>query len=701
MNYKSFMLFSVLIVLGFSLETLSQESNWEIIKPDSCMGFEVLNDSTFFAIFNGNIEFSADGGKNWINKNPELAESNSFNKATFDKINNSFYVYNEKDMKIYQLRDSVDEWLVSLKNASQISDIISKNGFTYALGIEGELYITQNNGETWDSISVLDTLSYKDFNAILVASNGQIFIKNGRDLYTSKDSGKIWKEAKKDVYGFALNSRDELFIPGVSYMYFSQDYGETWNIISPNNKEGKFYIDENDYLYLGRKQIYRSKDNGVTWDNLGGDFNVNYISRFNDILYVASSNGFWLYDSSKEQVQDIRTNYFPLHINNKYQFRALVESMEIYDTHTSIYTIEKDSIINGQKYYLYMDKWLRYSEEDNTLYIWYYNSARVYLDFNLSSSAQFIHYKYSNGYATVRAGTTNVIDSAVNFKGYHIDYALGLDGAITELFAEGYGLFSSEYRRINGPNYYALSRLIMAVIYDSSGIPHSYSKHYKPVITVSSPSIIEGNNLNAKLTVDHPYSAFYALDSPHKGLNFIDSVILSSYYYREDSVIANDDVYLQNISKTNQYLTNVNVDTLLLKEGFTFNYKIKAIDKGLIPENSFAPDTGYYQCRYENIISGIGKYKKLTDFNYSLLQNYPNPFNPNTTIEYHLAKAGNVSLKIYDILGREIIALINNEYEEIGNHKISFNGSSLASGVYYYKLNSGDFSQTKKMILMK
>ncbi len=93
--------------------------------------------------------------------------------------------------------------------------------------------------------------------------------------------------------------------------------------------------------------------------------------------------------------------------------------------------------------------------------------------------------------------------------------------------------------------------------------------------------------------------------------------------------------------------------------------------------------------------------KNQMDINYSLLQNYPNPFNPNSTIEYHLAKAGNVSLKIYDILGREIIALINNEYEEIGNHKISFNGSSLASGVYYYKLNSGDFSQTKKMILMK
>lgn len=85
---------------------------------------------------------------------------------------------------------------------------------------------------------------------------------------------------------------------------------------------------------------------------------------------------------------------------------------------------------------------------------------------------------------------------------------------------------------------------------------------------------------------------------------------------------------------------------------------------------------------------------------YSLSQNYPNPFNPSTTINYAIPKDGYVSLKIYDAIGREVLTLVNAE-QNIGRYEISFDASKLASGVYIYKLTSGKFSQTKKMLLMK
>jgi hypothetical protein len=88
---------------------------------------------------------------------------------------------------------------------------------------------------------------------------------------------------------------------------------------------------------------------------------------------------------------------------------------------------------------------------------------------------------------------------------------------------------------------------------------------------------------------------------------------------------------------------------------------------------------------------------------YALWQNYPNPFNPTTTIEFDLSKSSVVSLKVYDILGREVATLINNEELEAGSHDVQFDASRYASGVYFYRIlaNGGEFSQIKKMVLMK
>ncbi|MBX7045378.1 MAG: T9SS type A sorting domain-containing protein [Ignavibacteria bacterium] len=86
--------------------------------------------------------------------------------------------------------------------------------------------------------------------------------------------------------------------------------------------------------------------------------------------------------------------------------------------------------------------------------------------------------------------------------------------------------------------------------------------------------------------------------------------------------------------------------------------------------------------------------------NYSLEQNYPNPFNPTTTINFSLPKSSDVSLKIYDALGNEVMNIVN-EYKEAGTHSVLLNASNLTSGVYFYKLQAGDFISTKKLTLIK
>jgi hypothetical protein len=85
---------------------------------------------------------------------------------------------------------------------------------------------------------------------------------------------------------------------------------------------------------------------------------------------------------------------------------------------------------------------------------------------------------------------------------------------------------------------------------------------------------------------------------------------------------------------------------------------------------------------------------------YNLSQNYPNPFNPSTKIDFSLPKSGNVKLAVYDMIGNEVAVLTNGQLPA-GNYSADFNAAKLASGVYFYKLITDEFTSTKKMMLVK
>jgi beta-glucosidase len=87
-------------------------------------------------------------------------------------------------------------------------------------------------------------------------------------------------------------------------------------------------------------------------------------------------------------------------------------------------------------------------------------------------------------------------------------------------------------------------------------------------------------------------------------------------------------------------------------------------------------------------------------FDFSLMQNYPNPFNPTTKIDYYIAQPGIVNLEVFNVLGEKVATLVN-KYLQSGNHSAIWNAQSLNSGVYYYRLRSGNFAESKKLILMK
>jgi hypothetical protein len=112
--------------------------------------------------------------------------------------------------------------------------------------------------------------------------------------------------------------------------------------------------------------------------------------------------------------------------------------------------------------------------------------------------------------------------------------------------------------------------------------------------------------------------------------------------------------------------------------------------------NNFA---GFWSLPIE-LITSIEQISKSIPKEFRLEQNYPNPFNPSTAIEFALPKVSKVTLKIYDILGREVTTLLDEEMQP-GEYKVVFEANELASGVYFYRLQTQDFVRVKKLMLLK
>ncbi len=100
------------------------------------------------------------------------------------------------------------------------------------------------------------------------------------------------------------------------------------------------------------------------------------------------------------------------------------------------------------------------------------------------------------------------------------------------------------------------------------------------------------------------------------------------------------------------------------------------------------------------LATGVNRAENGAPTTFSLDQNYPNPFNPTTTISYRLPSAGRVTLKVYDALGRQVATLVDG-VEHAGGHAVTFDASRLSSGIYFYRIQAGSSSQTRKLMLVK
>lgn len=243
-------------------------------------------------------------------------------------------------------------------------------------------------------------------------------------------------------------------------------------------------------------------------------------------------------------------------------------------------------------------------------------------------------------------------------------------------------------------------------INDSKTIIINYEKEYtiQDTITLIGTGFITGDgylNLTSTGEIiinDWNYSLFKSRNDNHPKLVWgkYPGAYSVSYYSIFRKIGIGNWQFLANTSNRNYTDTYLTIVPPVGQAGTIVYYKIIAVFSN--ETESQYSNTVEYDCTSKQIEKKAGEEEII--YTYDLAQNYPNPFNPVTTINYSLAEDGDVDLEIVDILGRRIAVLLN-EFLTKGNHTINFNATQLPSGVYVYKLQAGDFINSKKMILLK
>lgn len=230
-------------------------------------------------------------------------------------------------------------------------------------------------------------------------------------------------------------------------------------------------------------------------------------------------------------------------------------------------------------------------------------------------------------------------------------------------------------------------------------------------------------NTTYKLLIDVELASKYPTNRSGVGGSPGEGVTLGAgASIREPLKVTNMGYYRMNIDKVTQIQPGLDMDTighvgvtdttsiytLIHRSNATHLFTVRADSGGEVwvcigTDSGFESTTTLYynriQLTFNTNTTGVDDNKNNPP-EFLLYQNYPNPFNPSTKIKYSVPHGGPVTIKVYDLLGKEIAKLVNEE-KMAGSYEYIFNASNLCSGIYYYRITIGNFSETKRMVLLK
>ncbi len=601
----------------------------------------------------------------------------------------------------------------------------------FLAGTDHGIYFSNNGGKIWQEMSYTNDTVYcfkrKNNNYIYAGSsshlyyglmsapaptsfnktvtgieimNSTIIVASNDNIYYSSDNN-IWNSSDFQQKAFTLSSlNNKVFAGGPYGIYYSTNEGHNWaSTTLHNNNFYKWDIGTagNNLIAYSSAGIYVSTNEGVSWllrstftpgNNFTYDNGIAYIPSDKGKIFYSNDNGLsWsLYNLNNGSVASLTYKPGLLCAGTDMGYTGTPPSQESGLYHSS------DLGNSWVQFSGFQSKNMFALASNNNMILAAYdeqwgglkgstNNGLSWLTMNLSVQWGVYSLSFKGNSDTVFAGVSasqgirKSVDAGNNwmtmsFNGYNISDFVFLKDKIfigTSTSSPNRGVFVSSDQGLNwnktgfdSIDVYAIeaagSRLFAA-----TGIDLYYSDNF-------------GNNWTQVNFQFICPTKILALDS----LN----ILIGTY---------GNGIFIT---------TNSGLTWNRKNEGFYNEYNY--IAKFIKAENYIFCGT-YFGGLWKRPVSdfiGIKEDEEIVPENYSLQQNYPNPFNSSTIIKYSVCKASDISIKIYDISGREIKTLVN-EYKSPGNYQVSLSGENLTSGVYFYQLEAKAYSETKKMVLIK
>ena len=623
----------------------------------------------------GGVIRSTDNGDTWTNVGSGLPTfvyslARELNDDLFAGTYNGVY-YSSNNGTNWTLRNT------GLENTDVRALGVSHDNYLFAgTGFDGMRRST-DNGLSWSVINSGLT-EFTSVRTLSVSPDNKIFAGSNYGAFLSENNGDVWIDINSNLLNTYVNilsadSLDNLYAAvWAGGIYRSTDNGENWDPKNNGLSSATVYCmaEKPGYVFAGTYSgIFRTTDEGESWtdctnglgswdiesiaiDSSGQVLVGTYTNTSNNGVFRSTDNG----DS---------WTYVGLNNNTIYSLAAVSTNNLIAGVYGGVF-ISPD---NGTNWYFYYIYGMPYYSVVNHLAVTPDNYIFAGTDFGIYRSSNF-----GAGWNQVGTGVinTNTIRAlAVNPEGYiFVSTAVG----VFESTDNGSSWIDIHDSIVNS-NVRSLTSNSDGYIFagtNGRGVSRSISSTLPlpgqpALLSPENGSIVNSDTVLCKWTVCAPAVTNYRLEHATDSL-FTTNILV-------DSTITGTSTVIRGLDGNTTYWWRVSA-----KNGAGWGeYSTPRLFKVIITETN--------------------KTQRVPS-DFELMQNYPNPFNPSTKIKYSVPQSSDVVIKVFDILGNEIRTLVNEE-KSSGTYKITWNAANLPSGIYFYQLRAGDFTQTKKMILLK
>lgn len=638
----------------------------------------LITQNTVFAMGEEGIFRSTDWGDSWQQKNNGLHTANWMNVYAMVKLNNLLFA--ATDFGVYSSSDNGDSWTPATGDSSYspILSLTVLNGILFESRLGGGVYFSSDNGSTWKSASnglPQNLKNYDRINKLFVDGNNIYAGLNDYGIYRSTNNGMLWQP-------------DTAGLKRMNYGYLNPVYS---------------FAKIGNYIYAGTEDggIYRKNNSENNWDainqGLPANSYVTSIVQNKDKIFAASHTG--LYNSSINNI-----NWSPLFT----EYPGIVNTGFIASCGNSIFLRAASDYYNGQKIGVF--------STSNTGGSWFNDTA---LTKNRTYSIQ------SFGDSLYALGNYLMFSSDCGNSWEKIDSGLTYVTALiknNDTLFTGHGFYSWQWGEFGEVYLSANNGRTWNKIWSADTTITAITKIGNNVILGSLHGVFRSrdlgkswiainNGLPSNISiVCFTYSGNNIFAGTSKGIylttNYGDSwseadngIPANTFYYSKFNMIVNNNEIFAG-TKNGVFVTkDMGNNWISVNDGLSGN----AIIINSLTTNGnnifISTNDGVWKRTLTEIVS-VENSKDNLPKDFLLYQNYPNPFNPKTEIEFRIPEHGFVSLKVYDVLGREVSTLVN-EFKPAGNYRVTFDASNLPSGMYIYQMRVNNFIAAKKLLVLK